>query len=112
MLSVRPVCLMFLSRDVFDGHGQQQDAVSVPLTPHAGDGLDPLSLPVVHGMSAFERACKAVWGRAEWAIVMLVPGGPAPDADGSAFPEVDKLDNLPHGPHVVVILLHEGGAVD
>ena len=55
--------LMFLLGDVFDGHWQQDDPASVPLLmPHAGGGLSPPPLWVVHGRSAFDRACKAVWG--------------------------------------------------
>ena len=104
---------MFFLGDVFDGHRQQDNPVSVPLlTPHAGGGLDPPPLWVVHGESAFDKACKVVWGRAEWAIVLLVPAGPAPDADASPVPEVARLDNVPHDPHIVVTLLREGGAVE
>ena len=58
--------LMFLLGDVFDGHRQLDDPTSVSLlTPHAGGGLNLPPLCVVHGRSAFDRACKAVWGREE-----------------------------------------------
>ena len=106
-----PAAVMFLLGDVFDGHWQQDDPALVPfLTPHAG--LDPPPLWVVHGESAFDRACKAVWGRADWAIVLLVPAGPAPDADASPVPELLKLDKVPHDPHVAVTSLREGGAAE
>ena len=103
---------MFLLGDVFDGHWQQDDPVSVPLfTPHAAGGLDPPRVWVVHGESAFDKACKAVWRRAEWAIVLLVPAPPAPDVVASAVPGVVKLDNVPHDPRVSVTSLREGEAV-
>ena len=58
--------LMFLLGDVFDGHRQQDDPESVPLlTPHAGGGLDPPPLWIVHRRHAFDRACKAVCGQDE-----------------------------------------------
>ena len=105
--------LMFLLGDIVDGHRQQDDPASVPLlTPHAGGGLDPPPLWVVHGTSAFDRACKAVWGGAEWAILLLLPTGPASDADLSPVPEVIRLDKVPHDPHVVVTSLREAGAVE
>ena len=105
--------LMFLLRNVFDGHRQQDDPASVPvLTPHAGGGLDPPPLWVVHGKGAFDRACKALWGLAEWAIVLLLPTGLATDANASPVPEVLRLDKVPHDPHVVVTSLREGGAVE
>ena len=64
MLFVPLAALMFLLGDVFDGHRQQDGPESVPLlTPHAGGGLNPPPLWVVHGRPAFDRACKAVWGR-------------------------------------------------
>ena len=77
---VPPASLMFLLRDVLDSGRQQDDPVSVPLlTPHPGGGLDPPPLWVIHGASAaFDTACNTVWGRAEWAIVLLVPVGTAP----------------------------------
>ena len=110
---VPPASLVFLLGDVFDGHRQQDDPVSVPLlTQHAGGGLDHPPLWFVHRASAFDKACKAVWGRTEWAIVLLVPAGPAPDADASLVPEVVRLDNVPRDPHVAVTSLHEGGAVE
>ena len=46
------------------------------------------------------RACKAVWGREKWAIVLLLPSGVAPDVDESPVPQVVKLDKVPHDPHV------------
>ena len=60
---------------------------------------------------AFDRACKAVWGRAEWAIVLLMQAGPAPHADTGLLPMVVNLDKVPHDPHVAVTSLREGGAV-
>ena len=61
--------LMFLSGDVFDGHRQQDNPTSVPLLrPHAGGRLSPPPLWFAHGGSAFDRACKAVRGREEWAM--------------------------------------------
>ena len=105
--------LMFLLGDVFDSHRQRDDPASVHLlTPHAGGGLSPLPLWVVHGRPAFDRACKAVWGREEWAIVLLLPSGPAPDADENPIPEVVRLDKVPHNPHVAVTSLRDGGAVE
>ena len=69
-----PASLMVLPGDVLDGHRRQEDPALVPLlTPHAGGGIELPPLWVVHGVSAFDRACAAVWGRAEWAIVLLVP---------------------------------------
>ena len=103
---------MFLWGDVFDGHGQQDDPASVPLLmPHAGGGLSPPPLWVVHGKSAFDRACKAVWGREKWATVLLLPSGPAPDTDQSPILEVIRLDKVPHDPHVAITSLRDGGAV-
>ena len=67
---------------------------------------------VVHGRSAFDRACKAVWGGEEWAIVLLLPLGLAPDADASSVPELIRLDKVPHDPLVAVTSLREGGAVE
>ena len=105
--------LMFLLGDVFDGHRQLDDPASVPLlTPHAGGGLSPPPLWVVHGRPAFDRACKAVWGREEWARVLLLPSGPAQDADECSVPEVVRLDKVPHDPHVAVTSLRDGGAVE
>ena len=63
-------------------------------------------------VEAFDRACKAVWGREEWAIVLLLPSGPAPDADESPVPEVVRLEKVPHDPHVAITSLREGGAVE
>ena len=59
----------------------------------------------------FDRACKALWGREEWAIVLLLPLGPARDADESLVLEVVRLDKAPHDPHVAVASLRDGGAV-
>ena len=74
--------LLFLLGDVFDGYRQQDDPASVPLlTPHAGGGIDPSPLWVVHGRPTFYMACAAVPGRNEWAIVLVLPAGPVPDAD-------------------------------
>ena len=58
------------------------------------------------------ETCKAVWGREQWAIVLLLPSGPAPDADESPVPEVVRLDKVPHDPRVAVTSLREGGAVE
>ena len=80
------------------------------LTPQAGGGLDPTPFGDCTRESAFDTACKAVWGRVEWAIVLLVPARPAPDADASRVPEVVTLDNVPHDPQVAVTSLREGGA--
>ena len=105
--------LMFLMGDVFDGHRQQDDPESVPLvTPHAGGGLDPLPLWIVHGRPAFDRACKAVCGWDQWAIVLLLPSGPVPDANECPVPEVVPTYNMPHDPHVAVTSLRDGGAVE
>ena len=102
--------LMFLLGDVFVGRGQQDNPTSVPfLTPHAGGGLSPPPLLVVHDRSAFDRACKAMWGREVRAIVLLLPSRPAPDADEDLVPEVFSLDKAPH---VAVTSLREGEAVE
>ena len=51
--------LLFLLGDVFGVYRQQDDPASVPLlTPHAGGGIDPSPLCVVHGRPAFSRACR------------------------------------------------------
>ena len=110
---VPPASPMFLLGDVFDGHQQQDNPGSVLLlTPHAEGGLDPPPLWVVHGEPAFDRACKAVWGRAEWAILFLVPVGPTPDAHASPALEVVRLDTVPYDAHVAVTSLRESGAVE
>ena len=71
---VAMAALMFLWGDVLDRHRQHQDMALVPLlTPYGGGGFDPPPLWEVHGRSAFNGACKAVWGQAEWAIVLLLP---------------------------------------
>ena len=63
--------LLFLLGDVFEGYRQQDDPASVPLlTPHAGGGINPSPLWVVHGRPWFSRACAAVRGCSEWAIVL------------------------------------------
>ena len=105
--------LMFLLGDVFDGHRQQDDPTSVPLlTPHAGGGLSPPPIRVVHGRPAFDRACNAVGGREEWAIVLLLSSAPAPDAHESPVPEVVRMDNVPHDPYVAVTSPCDGGAAE
>ena len=53
-----------------------------------------------------------VWGREDWAIVLLLPSGPAPDGDASPVPEVVKLDKVPQDPHVAVTSLRKGGALE
>ena len=74
--------LLFLLGDVFDGYRQQDDPPFDPLlTPHAGGGINPSPLWVVHGRPAFSRACAAVHVCSEWAIVLLLPARPVPDAD-------------------------------
>ena len=80
--------------------------------PHAGGGLSPPPLLVVHRRPAFDRACKVVWGRKDWAIVLLLPSGPTPDGDEDPVQEVVRLDKVPHDPHVAVTLLRNGGAVE
>ena len=105
--------LLFLLGDVFEGYRQQDHRASVPLlTPHAGGGINPSPLWVVHGRTAFSRACAAVHGCSEWAIVLLLPAGPAPDADGCSVPEVVRMSNVPHDPHVAVTSLRASGAVE
>ena len=105
--------LLFLLGDVFEGYRQQDDPASVPrLTPHAGGGINPSPLWVVHGPPAFSRACAAVRGCSEWAIVLLLPAGPVPDADESSVPEVVRMSNVPHHLRVAVTSLCDGGAVE
>ena len=105
--------LLFLLGDVFEGYRKQDDPASVPLlTPHAGGGINPSPLWVVHGRPAFSRACAAVHGCSEWAIVLLLPAGPVPDADECSVPEVVRMSNVPHDPHVAVRSLRDGGAVE
>ena len=105
--------LPFLLGDVFEGYRQQDDPASVPLlTPHAGSGIDPSPLWVVRGRPAFCRACAAVRGCSEWAIVLLLPAGPVPDADATSVPEVARMSHVPHNPHVAVTSLREGGVVE
>ena len=76
--------LMFLLGDVFDGHRQQDDPALFTL--HACGDLSPPPLWVVDGRPACDTACKAVWGREEWAIVLLLTSGPAQDVDESPVP--------------------------
>ena len=105
--------LLFLLGDVFEGYQQQDDLASVPLlTPHAGGGINPSPLWVVHGRPAFSRACAAVHGCNKWAVVLLLPAGPVPDHDECSFPEVVRMSNVPHDPHVAVTSLRDGGAVE
>ena len=105
--------LLFLLGDVFEGYRQQHDPASVPLlTPHAGGGIHPSPLWVVHGRPAFSGACAAVRGCSECAIVLLLPAGPVPDADECSVPEVVRMSNVPHDPHVAVTSLRAGGAVE
>ena len=105
--------LLFLLGDVFEGYQQQDDPASVPLlTPHAGGGISPPPLGVVHGRPPFFRACAAVHRCSEWAIVLLLPAGPIPDPDEYSVPEVVRMSNVPHDPHVAVTSLRDGGAVE
>ena len=105
--------LLFLYGDVFEGYQQQDDPASVPLlTPRAGGGINPSPLWVVHGRLAFSRACVAVHGCSEWAIVLLLPAGPVPDLDEYSVSEVVRMSNVPHDPHVAVTSLRDGGAVE
>ena len=105
--------LLFLLGDVLEGYRQQDDPASVPLlTPHAGGGINPSPLWVVHVRPAFSRACAAVQGCSEWAIVLLLPAGPVPDPVEYLVPEVVRMSNVPHDPHVAVTLLRDGGAVE
>ena len=53
-----------------------------------------------------------VWGREDWAIVLLLPSGPALDADESRVLDVVRLDKVPLDPHVAVTSLCDGGAVE
>ena len=92
--------LLFLLGDVFEGYQHQDDPGSVPLlTPHAGGGINLSPLWVVHGRPAFSRACAAVHG-CNNAIVLLLPAGPIPDHDECSVPEVVRMSNMPHDPHV------------
>ena len=87
--------LLFLLGDVFEGYQQQDDPASVPLlTPHAGGGINPSPLWVVHGRPAFSTACAAVRGCSEWAIVLVLPAGPVPDVDECSVPEVVRMCNV------------------
>ena len=82
------------------------------LTPHAGGGIDPSPLWVVHGQPAVWSACAAVRGCDEWEIVLLLPASPVPDADAFSVPEVVRMANVLHDPHVAVTSLRDGGAVE
>ena len=105
--------LLFLLGDVFEGYRQQDNRASVPLlTPHAGGGINRAPLWVVHGWRAFSRACAAVRECSEWAIVLLLPAGPVPDADECSVPEVARMSNVPHDSQVAVRSLRDGGAVE
>ena len=105
--------LLFLLGDVFEGYRQQDNPASVPLLmPHAGGGINPSPLWVVHGRPAFSRACAAVHGCSEWAIVLLLPAGPVPDAYECSVPEVVRISNMPHDPHVAITSLRDGRAVE
>ena len=103
MAFVPLAALLLLLGDVFEAYRQQDDSASAPLlTPHAGGGINPSPLWVVHGRPPFSRACAAVRGCSEWAIVLLLPAGPDPDADECSVPEVVQMSNVPHDPHVAV----------
>ena len=105
--------LLFVLGDVFEGYRQHDDPASVPLlTPHAGSGIDPSPLWVVHGRPAFSGACAAVRGCSVWATVLRLPAGPVFDADERSVPEVVRMSNVPHDPHVAVTSLRDIGAVE
>ena len=105
--------LLVLLEDVFEGYRQQDDPASVPwLTPHAGGGINQSPLWVVHGRHAFSRACAAVHRCREWAIVLLLPAGPVPDADECSVQEVVRIRNVRQDSHVAVTLLCDGRAVE
>ena len=100
-----------MSMDAFDGH--REDPPSIPLlTPEAGGGMDPPPMWVVHGAPAFDKACAAVLGSAEWVIVLLVLAGTTHDAYETPVLEVVRMVNVPHDPHVAIGSLREGGAVE
>ena len=105
--------LMFLPVNVFDGYRQQDDPASVALlTPHTGGRIDPPPLWVVHGPPVFRRASEVVRGCDEWAIVLLLPSGPVSDADECPVPEVVRMGNVPHDPHVAVTSLRDAGVLE
>ena len=105
--------LLFLLGDVFEGYRQQDDPAFVPLLmPHAGGGINPSPLWVVHGRPVFSRACAAVHGCSEWAIVFRLPAGPVPDANECSVPEVVRMSNVPHDSHVAITSLRDGGVVE
>ena len=110
---VQVAALLLLLGDVFDGYRQQDDTASVPLlTPHPGGGINRSPLWGVHERAAFSSACAAARGCREWAIVLLLLAGPVPDADECSVPEVVRMSNVPHDPHVAVTPLLDGGAVE
>ena len=45
----------------------------------------------------------AIRGVADWAVVPLVPEGPAPDV--RMLPEVVHMERFPHNPHLAVAIL-------
>ena len=113
MPSIPLAALLFLLGDVFECYQQQDDPASVPLlTPHTGGGTNPSPLWVVHGRPAFSRACAAVHGCSEWAIVLLLPAGPVPDADDCSVPEAVRMPNMSQDAHVSITMLRDGGAVE
>ena len=63
-----------------------------------GAAWTPSPLWVVHGWPAFSMACATVRGCDEWAVVLLLPAGPVPDADECPVPEVVRMANVPHNP--------------
>ena len=66
----------------------------------------------MHKAPAFRRACEAVCGRDEWAIVHLLPAGPVPDVDECPVREVVRVVNVPHDPHVAIASLRDAVAVE
>ena len=104
---------MFLLRTSLMGIINKTIRRRSPFLPHIhGVALNPPPLWAVHRISALDRACTAVWGWADWAIVLLVLAGPTPNAVAIPVPGVVKLDSAPHDPHVAVTSLQEGGAVE
>ena len=105
--------LLFLIGDFFEGFWQQDDPASVPvLTPQAGGGIEPLPLWVVQQRLSSSRACAAVRWCREWAIVLLLPAGPVPDADECSVSETVRIANVPHDRNVAVTSFRDGGAVE
>ena len=106
---VQLAALLFLLGNVFEGYRQQDDPASVPLlTPNAEGGIDLSFLRVVRGRPAFSRACAAVRGCSELAIVLLPPAGPDPDAHECSVQEVVRMANLSHDLHAAVTSLRDG----